>query len=37
MLEKRRSRRPLSSSGCATTLETVEAGYVKKCKNLILA
>jgi hypothetical protein len=37
MLEKRRSRRPLSSSRCATTLETVEAGYVKKCKNLILA
>jgi hypothetical protein len=32
MLEKRRSGRPLSFSGCATTLETVEAGYVKKVK-----
>jgi hypothetical protein len=32
MLEKRRRERPLSSSGCATTLETVEAGYVKNEK-----
>jgi hypothetical protein len=36
-VRKEEEREASESSGCATILETVEAGYVKKCKYLILA